>query len=64
MDQLNEKSHYRQKGKERNGYIEEGESSKQGSQKNQRHTCSHYGKIGHTSNKFWINGKAKFNRKC
>ena len=35
----------------------------QGVQKNQRPTCSHYGKLGHTSNKCWSNGKAKFNRK-
>ena len=46
MNQLNEKSHYRQKGKAGIGYIEEGESSKKGAQKNQRPTCSH-----HTSNK-------------
>ena len=26
----------------------EGESSKQGPQKNQRTSCSHYGKLGHT----------------
>ena len=39
-NQLNEKNQYRQKGKERIGYIEEGESSKQGAQKNQRPTCN------------------------
>ena len=64
MNQLNEKSHLRQKGKVGIGYTEEGESSKQGSQKNQRPTFNHCGKIGHTSNKCWINGKAKFNGKC
>ncbi|MFA1068223.1 hypothetical protein ACDI57_27765 [Klebsiella pneumoniae] len=64
MNQLNEQSHYRQKGKVGIGYIEEGESSKQGAQKNQRPTCNHCGKIGHTSNKCWSNGKAKFNKKC
>ena len=39
---------YRQKGKVGIGYIEEGESSKQGAQRNQRPTCNHCGKIGHT----------------
>ena len=34
MNQLNEKSHHRQKGKVRIGYTKEGESSKQGAQKN------------------------------
>ena len=51
INQLNDKSHYRKKGKVGIGYIEEGESSKQGTQKNQRPTFSHCGKIGHTSNK-------------
>ena len=51
MNQLNEKSQYRQKGNTWIGYIEEGESSKKGAQKNQRPTYNHYGKIGHTSNK-------------
>ena len=60
MNQLSEQSQYRQKGKARIGYIEEGESSKQGAQKNTP-TCSHCGKIGHTSNKCWSNGKEKFN---
>ena len=64
MNQLNEKNHYRQKGKAGIGYKEEGESSKQGAQKNQRPTCNHCGKIVHTSNKCWSNGKEKFNRKC
>ena len=64
MNQLNEKIHYRQKGKAWIGYTEEGESSKQGAQKNQRPTCSHCGKIGHTSNQCWSNGKTKFNGKC
>ena len=45
--------------KEEIGYIEEGESSKQGAQKNQRPTCNHYSKIGHTSNKCCSNGKEK-----
>ena len=38
-------------------------SSKQGAQKNKKPTCNHCGKIGHTSNKCWSNGKAKFNGK-
>ena len=63
-NQFNEQSYYRQKGKVGIGYTEESESSKQGSQKNQRPTCSHCGKIGHTSNKCWSNGKEKFNGKC
>ena len=64
MNQLNEKSHQRQKGTTRLGYTEESESFKQEAQKNQRPTCNHCGKIGHTSNKCWSNGKAKFNGKC
>ena len=64
MNQLNELNHFRQKGKVGIGYIEEGESSKQGAQKNQRPTCNHCGKLGHTSNKYWNNGKEKFNGKC
>ena len=48
MNQLNELNLYRQKGKQGIGYKEEGESSKQGAQRNQRPTCNHYGKIGHT----------------
>ena len=51
MNNLNEKNKYRQKGKVGIGYTEESESSKQGAQKNQRPTCSHYGKIVHTSKK-------------
>ena len=61
---MNEKNLYRQKGKAGIGYKEEGESSKQGAQKNQQPTCNHCGKIGHTSNKCWRNGKEKFNGKC
>ena len=61
MNQLNEKNLYRQKGKVGIGYKEEGESSKQGAQKNQRPTYNRYGKIGHTSKKCWSNGKGKFN---
>ena len=64
MNQLNEKSHYKQNGKARIGYTKEGESSKQGSQKNQRSTCNHCGKIGQTSKKSCSNGKEKFNGKC
>ena len=64
MDQLNEKNPYKQKGKAGIGYKEEGKSSKQGAQKNQRTTCNSYGKISHTSNKCWSNGKEKFNGKC
>ena len=64
MNQLNEKNLYRQKGKEGIRYKEEGKSSKKGAQKNQRPTCNHCGKLGHTSNKCWRNGKGKFNGKC
>ena len=64
MNQLNEQNLYRKKGKAEIGYKEEGESSKQGAQKNQIPTCSPCGKIGHTSNKCWSNGKEKFNGKC
>ena len=63
MNQLNKKIHHRQKGKAGIGYIEEIESSEQGAQKNQRPTCNHCGKLGHTSNRCWSNGKAKFNGK-
>ena len=55
---------HKKKGKERIKYKEEGESSKQGAQNNPRPTCNHCGKIGHTSNKCWNNGKEKFNGKC
>ena len=44
--------------------MEEGESSKQGDQKNQRPNWNNYGKIGHISNRCWSNGKEKFNGKC
>ena len=64
INQLNEKSRFRQKVKAGIWYSEEGESSKQWAQKNQRPTCNHCGKIGHTSNKCWSNGKGKFNGKC
>ena len=64
MNRLNEKNLHRQKGKAGIGYKEEGESSKQGVEKNQRPTWNHYGKMNHTSNKCWRNGKAKFNGKC
>ena len=64
LTQLNEKNLYRKKGKVGIGYKEESESSKKSSQKNQKPTCNHYGKIGHTSNKCWSNGKEKFSRKC
>ena len=64
MNQLNEQSHHKQKGKTGIGYTKEGESSKQGVQKNQRPTCNHCGKIGHTSKKCWSNRKAKCNGKC
>ena len=43
--------------------TKEGKSSQQGSQKNQRPTCNHCGKIGNTSKKSWSNGKVKFNGK-
>ena len=65
MDQLNLQNEENfQNGQAGLGYKEEGESSKQGTQKNQRPTCSYCGKLGHTSNKCWSNGKAKFNGKC
>ena len=64
MNQMNEKSQYRYKGKAGLGYTEEGESSKKGSQKNQRPTYNHFAKLHHTSNKCWSNGKEKFNGKC
>ena len=64
LNQLNEKNLYREKDKARIGYKGEVESSKQGSQKNQKPTCNHCGQIGHRSNKCWSNGKAKFNGKC
>ena len=55
---------YRHKGKARLGYKEEFESSLQWAQKNKRHTCNHFGKLGHTSKKCWSNSKEKFNGKC
>ena len=61
MNQLNDQNLHRQTGKAGLGYKEEGESSKHAEQ---RPTCNHYGKLGHTSNKFWSNGKEKFNGKC
>ena len=64
MNQLNEHGHYRKKGKLGIGYTKEGESSKQGAQKNQRPTWNHCGKLGHTSKKCWSNSKTIFNGKC
>ena len=65
LNQKNEQNLHRQKGKARLGYNEEkGESSKKCAKRNQKPTCNHYGKIGHTSNKFWSNRKTKFNGKC
>ena len=64
LNQQNEQNLHRQKDKAGLGYKEEGESSKQGGQRNQRPTCNHCVKIGHTSNKCWSNGKEKFNIKC
>ena len=61
---VNEQNLHRQKGKSGLGYKEEGESSKQAEQRNQKPTCNYCGKIGHTSNKCWSNGKSKFNGKC
>ena len=58
MNQLHEQNLHKKKGKEGLGYKEEGESSKQGTQRNQKPTCNHCGKLGHTSNKCWSNGKA------
>ena len=52
LNQQNEQNLHRQKGKVGLGYNEEeGESSKQGAKRNQKSTCNHCGKIGHTSNK-------------
>ena len=59
LNQLNEQNLYRQKGKIGIRYKEEGESSKQDAQKNKKPTCNHCGKIGHTSNKCWSNGREK-----
>ncbi|GLJ23271.1 hypothetical protein SUGI_0440210 [Cryptomeria japonica] len=42
LDQLNEQNLHKRKGKAGLGYNEEGESSKQGSQRNQRPTCNYY----------------------
>ncbi|GLJ49219.1 hypothetical protein SUGI_1039270 [Cryptomeria japonica] len=64
LDQSNEQNLHKQKGKAGLGYNEEGESSEQGSQRNQRPTCNYCGKTGHTSNKCWSNGKTRFKRKC
>ncbi|GLJ46017.1 hypothetical protein SUGI_0969160 [Cryptomeria japonica] len=64
LDQLNEQNLHKQKGKAGLGYNEEGESSEQGSQRNQRPTCNYCGKTGHTSNKCWSNGKTRFKGKC
>ncbi|GLJ32529.1 hypothetical protein SUGI_0654540 [Cryptomeria japonica] len=41
LDQLNEQNLHKQKGKAGLGYNEEGESSEQGSQRNQRPTCNY-----------------------
>ena len=65
LNQQNEQNLHRKKGKVGLGYIEEeGESSKQCAKRNKKPTCNHCGKIGHTSNKCWSNGKEKFNEKC
>ena len=64
MKALDRKIQWRHKGTTSLGFTNEGESSKQGAQKNKRTTCTHCGKIGHTSNKRWSNGKSKFNGKC
>ncbi|GLJ52461.1 hypothetical protein SUGI_1115780 [Cryptomeria japonica] len=64
LDQSNEQNLHKQKGKAGLGYNEEGESSEQGSQRNQRPTCNYCGKTGHTSNKCWSNGKTRFKGKC
>ena len=51
LNQQNQKKFHKKKGKAGLGYNEEeGESSKQGARRNQKPTCSHCGKIGHTSN--------------
>ena len=56
---------HKQEGKAGLGYNkEEGESSKQGPKRNQKPTCNHCRKVGHTSNQCWSNGKGKFNGKC
>ena len=63
MNEMDRQSQSRHKDKIGLGYTDEGESSQQGAQKNKRPTCTHCGKIGHTSNKCWSNGKLKFNGK-
>ena len=57
MNELDRKIQSKHKGTTGSGFTDEGESSQQGAQKNKRPTCSHFGKIGHTSNKCWSNGK-------
>ena len=65
LNQQNEQNLHRQKGKVGLGYNEEeGETLKQGAKRNKKPTCNHCGKIDHTSNKGWSNGREKFNGKC
>ena len=66
MNQLNQQveQNFYQEGTTGLGYKEGGETSDQGSQRNQRPTYKNCGKIGHSSNKCWSNGKGKFNGKC
>lgn len=64
MNQLNEQSQFRHKGKDGIRYLEEGESSQQGAKKSKRPTCSCFHEIGNTSNKCQSSGKLKFNGKC
>ena len=64
MNLLIQKTQFRHHGKTGLGYIDQSESSHQGAQKNNKPTCNHCGKLGHTSNKWWRKGKSKFNGKC
>lgn len=45
-----------QKGRAGLGYQEQNDSSKLGNKKATKPTCTHYGKLGHTTNKCWSNG--------
>ena len=64
MNELDKQIQSRHKGTTSLGFTNEGESSKQGAQKNKGTTCTHCGKTWHISNKCWSNGKPKLNGKC
>ncbi|GLJ21215.1 hypothetical protein SUGI_0388620 [Cryptomeria japonica] len=59
LDQLNEQNLHKQKGKAGLGYNEEGESSEQGSQRNQRPTCNYCAKNNMNTKKVEDEKKAK-----